>query len=289
MNTKIIGAPLVVLLVLLSILIGGSVYTVHETQRALVFQFGELVRSVEEPGLKFKLPFVQNVLFYDKRLLSYNLPILEVNARDQKRLVVDLYARYEISDTLQFYRKVGDIRGVENRLSGLVLDIMQEVIGRIPLSDMLSVKRAKIMEEIHQKVKEKSGEFGISVRDVRIIRADLPRENSEAIFTRMKSERNQEAKQFRAEGDEKGKEIRAQAEKEKTLILADAKKISQELRGQGDALAYKIFNDAVNQDRKFYEIYRTYEAYANAMQAEDTTYILTPDSRFMKHFNPVAK
>ncbi|NCP61950.1 MAG: protease modulator HflC [Alphaproteobacteria bacterium] len=271
--------------------LSGTLFTVQQTERALVLQFGKIVRQYQEPGLKIKTPFVQDVIFFDNRLLHFNLPALEVNAADQKRLVVDLYVRYRITDVLTFYKTIGqDVRSVQNRLSGIVLDNMQEVIARFPLADMLSPKRSSIMEEIHDKVRMTSERFGIEVKDVRIIRADLPKENSEAIFTRMESERIQEAKQIRAEGDEQAQIIQSQADRDRTVLLAEATKTGNLLRGEGEALATKTYADAYNKDRYFYEIYRSLLAYKRTMKPQDTTIILDPkESDFLKHFWALKK
>lgn len=275
----------------LLIILSGTLFTVQQTERALVLQFGKVMKQYQQPGLKIKMPFVQDVIFFDNRLLHFNLPALEVNAADQKRLVVDLYVRYRITNVLTFYKTIGqDVRSVQNRLSGIVLDNMQEVIARFPLSDMLSPKRSSIMEEIHEKVRIASTRFGIEVKDVRIIRADLPKENSDAIFTRMESERIQEAKQFRAEGDEQAQIIRAQAERDRTVLLAEATKQGNLLRGEGEALATKTYADAYNKDRYFYEVYRSLLAYKRSMKPQDTTIILDPkESDFLKHFGALKK
>ncbi len=271
--------------------LSGTLYTVMQTERALVLQFGKVVKQVKEPGLKLKVPFVQEVLFFDNRLLHFNLPALEVNAADQKRLVVDLFVRYRITNVLTFYKTIGkNVRGVENRLSGIVLDKMQEVIARFPLADMLSPKRTDIMNEIHKNVHDAAVKFGIEVKDVRIIRADLPRENSKAIFDRMESERVQEAKQFRAEGDEQAQFIRAQAEKDRTIILAKATRKANILQGEGEAIATKTYADAYNMDAKFYEIYRSLLAYKRSFKAKDTTLVISPEnSKFLKHFNALNR
>lgn len=261
----------------------SSVFTLHQTQKALVLQFGELVTIHETPGLKFKVPFVQDVIFYDRRLLDYNLPVIEVNAGDQKRLVVDLYVRYSIQDVLTFYKTVGTLDGVQNRLGKIVPDIMQEVIGREPLSEMLSANRAKIMAEIRKKVQSSASAFGVDVRDVRIIRVDLPKENSEAIFNRMESERRQEARQFRAEGDEQAEGIRAKADRERSIILANARKQSEITRGQGDGEAASIYRKAFSQSPEFFEFYRTMDAYQKSMTSADTTFVLSPNSDFLKY------
>ncbi len=272
-------------IILSFIIISSSLFTLHQTKKALVLQFGELVKIHDSPGLKVKIPVIQDVIFFDKRLLDYNLPVIEVNAGDQKRMVVDLYVRYIINDVLVFYKTVGTLEGVQNRLGKIVPDIMQEVIGRVPLSEMLSPNRAKIMGEIFRKVRDSSKNFGIDVRDVRIIRADLPKENSEAIFNRMESERRQEAKQFRAEGDEQAQGIRAKADRERALILAQARKKSEILQGEGEAEATRIYANAFSQDPDFFEFYRSMDAYQKTMKPEDTTLVLAPSSEFFKYFH----
>ncbi len=264
-------------------LLFNSVFVVEQIQKGLVFQFGELVRVVDTPGLKFRIPFIQNVVLYDNRLLDYNLPVIEVTAEDQKRIVVDLYARYKVQDPFLFYKTVGNVAGAQNRLATIVPASMRRVIGRVPLSNMLSPERAKIMHEIREEVRRSAQSFGIEVRDVRIIRADLPKENSEAIFKRMESERKQEAKQFRAEGREKALEIRAAADKEKTIMLAEAEKKAQILRGEGDALTAEIFAKYADY-KDFFAFYRSMSAYQEALQSQDTTIILSPTSEFFEFF-----
>jgi membrane protease subunit HflC len=279
----------VVLLVVGIILLSSSFFTVSQIEKVLVFQFGEVVKVHETPGLKFKIPFIQNTLSVDRRLLDYNLPVLEVTAEDQKRIVVDLYARYVISDVILFYKKVTNVAGAQNRLAAIVSSSMRQVIGRVPLSQLLSPDRTKIMKEIHQEVRDSAKNLGIDVRDVRIIRADLPKENSEAIFNRMQTERTQEAKQYRAEGKESSLGIRAQAEREKTIILAEAQKKAEILRGQGDGESAKIYADAFSKDRDFFAFYRSMEAYRQALTPEDTTIILSPTNEFFEYFGLKAK
>jgi membrane protease subunit HflC len=284
---KKLSLPIVILLLAAAgILVSSSFFIVTQMESALVLQFGELKEAYTQPGLKAKIPFIQEVIYYDNRLLHYNFPALEVNAADQKRLVVDLYARYRIVDVLKFYRTIGqDIHLVDKRLSGMVLDTMQQIIGRIPLSYMLSEKRAGIMKQIHERTRETAKEFGIDVVDVRIIRVDLPRENSEAIFNRMESERIQEAKLFRAEGDELNQGIRAEADRERTIILAEAQKKSDILRGEGEGEATRIYADAYNKDRNFYRFYRSLIAYEYVFKPGDTSLILSPNnSEFLKYF-----
>lgn len=258
-------------------------FTVHQSAQAIVLQFGELVAVHETPGLKMKIPFIQTVIFYDARLLNYNLPVIEVTDGKQKRLVVDMYTRYRIKDPLMFFKKVQTRPNAENRLSTIVDASMRRVIGGVTLAELLSNDRSKIMGEIQQEVVASAKSFGVEVVDVRIIRTDLPRENSEAIFRRMETERRQEAKKHRAEGDQKAQEIRADADRQKIEILAEANKKSEIIRGEGDATAYKIYADAYQQDIEFYDLYRSLEAYRKSLRPEDTTMVITKDGAFFKH------
>lgn len=283
MNQKFVIGGVVVLLMFL-IIISNTLFTVDERQKALILQFGELQRVYDTPGLKAKIPFVQEVIFYDRRLLGYNLPPIEVTAGDQKRMVVDLYVRYVISDPLLFYKTIGTEEGAFNRLSGIVPGSMRRVIGRIPLAKLLSRERASVMDQIHKEVREAALPLGIDVKDVRIVRADLPQENSEAIFKRMEAERNRKAKLFRAEGEKKAQEIRSTADRQRTEIIANAQKKSEILRGQGDAQAIKNYAAAYQQDPSFFEFYRLMQAYLESMTPETTTFILSPESYFFKYF-----
>lgn len=283
--------------VLLLLLIGGvivgfsSLFIVHETQKALVLQFGKLVKVHSEAGLKFKLPFIQSIVFYDKRLQGYNLPQLEVTAGDQKRVVIDLYTRYVIYDPHLFYKRIGggDPRLIETRLSAIVSASMRTVLGRYPMTTLLSKEREKIMAQIFEEVKTAAKELGVSVQDVRIVRADLPTENSEAVYRRMESDRIRIAKRIRATGEEKSQKIKADADREKIVLIAKAREEAEILRGQGDAEAIKIYADAFGKDPKFYEFYRSMQAYGKAMNSENTTFVLAPDNHFFKYFEKGAK
>ncbi len=276
-------------------LITSSFFIVDQRENALVLQFGKMVRVIETPGLKMKIPFIQEIKFFDRQLLTYNLPVIEVNAGDQKRMVVDLFVRYRITDTLTFFKKVTSKEGLQNRLGKIMPDIMQEVIGRVPLSEMLSENRIKIMSEIQKKAHDSVKSFGVSIEptqggDVRIIRADLPVENSEAIFNRMESERRQEAKQFRAEGDEQAQFIRAKADRNRTIILAEARRKAEILRGEGEAESHKIRNNAANQDLDFFEFHISMIGYWEAFGKEkDTTFVLSPNNPYLKHMQYQGK
>ena len=270
----------------LSILVMNAFFIVDQTENALVLQFGKMVRTIETPGLKMKIPFIQDVKFFDRQLLTYNLPVTEVNAGDQKRMVVDMYVRYRITNILMFFKNVGTKEGLQNRLAKIMPDIMQEVIGRVPLSEMLSHNRAKIMVEIQKKAQAAVQAFGIDINphqggDVRIIQANLPLENLAAILNRMESERRQEAKQFRAQGDEEAQKIRAEADRTRTVLLAKAEREANTLMGEGDAEAADLYGGAFGKNLKFFEFYRSMTAYLEAL-GEKTIFMLSPQSPFLR-------
>lgn len=273
-----------VLLVAAGILVNSSLFIVSQTEQALVLQFGQPRRVIRDPGLWVKRPFVQNVITYDKRVLDFEPPHEEVIVSDQKRLVVDSYTRYRIDDPLLFYQTVGTEEGVRGRISGIVSASLRRVLGNVTLSDVLSEKRAAIMHQIRDEVGAEAKGFGITVVDVRLRRADLPPENSEAIYARMQSERHQQASQYRGEGAEAAQTVRANAERERTVILAEANRDSQKLRGEGDAESIKIYADAFGQDKSFFAFYRSMEAYKDALTGQTTTFVLSPDSAFFRYF-----
>jgi len=260
-----------------------SFFTVTETQQALVLQLGEHKRTIQEPGLNFKLPFIQNVVFLDKRILNLDVRPQEVIASDQKRLVVDAIARFKIIDPLLTYQtRVNEI-GAAQALATLLSSNLREVLGREEFITLLSGERANLMRLIRDQVNEGAKDFGIEIVDVRIRRADLPAANSQAIFTRMNTERKQEADQTRAEGQEQAKGITANADRQVVVILANAERDAQILRGEGDGEAVAIFADAYNQDKDFFEFYRAMQAYKKALGKNDTTLVLSPNSEFFKY------
>lgn len=269
---------------LLAFLGMNTLFTVEQREKALVLQFGELVNLHETPGLKVKIPFIQDVVKYESRLLNFNLPLIEVTAGDQKRMVIDIYMRYSIKDLLLFYKKVRNNTGAQNRLETIVNASMRRVIGRVPLAQMLSENRVRIMEQIQNEVRASGKTFGVEVRDLRVIRADLPSQNQEAIFRRMETERQQEAKQFRSEGKEKAQEIRAEADRERAVILAEARRQANVLKGEADGEVTKIYADAYGQDKEFYALYRSLEAYQASLKPEDTTFVLSPKNPFFQYF-----
>jgi modulator of FtsH protease HflC len=272
------------LLVIAGLFLMSALFIVSQTEQALLLQFGRPVRVIDHPGLEVKLPFVQNVVFFDKRLLDVEPPPEEVIAADQKRAIVDTYTRYLITDPLRFYQTVGTEAAVRARLSVMVSSSMRQVIGKVPLSALLSTQRAAIMHKIRDEVRAAADSFGIKVVDTRIRRVDLPQQNSEAIYARMNSERQQQAALYRAEGAQAAQTVRANADREVTVIVADAQRQAQELRGKGDAAATAIYAKAYGQDEKFFAFYRSLEAYRNALSGKDTSFVLTPNSPFFRFF-----
>jgi membrane protease subunit HflC len=273
-------------LALLVFVIANSVFIVGQSSQALVQQFGENISTVTAPGLHFKKPFYQNVVEYSRQVLDFEPPPAEVIASDQKRLVVDSFVRYRIADPLKFYQSVGTEEAMKPRLGVVLNGALRRVIGNIVLARLLSPERGQIMGKIRDDVAVEAKSFGLEVIDVRIRRADLPAENSQAIYQRMQSERNREAKEYRAEGAELAAGIQARADKEVTVILAEANKQAQILRGEGDAQSTKIFADAYNQDAEFFNFYRSLQAYGEAFGGnEPTTMVLSPDSEFFRYMS----
>lgn len=264
--------------------LANAIYIVNQTEQALVLQFGEPVRVVKEPGLKFKVPFIQNVVFYDTRLLNLDPPAQEVVLNDKKRLDVDSFTRYRIVDPLKFYKTVRTEWQAKSKLEDIVNSSLRKVLGQITLQELLSQQRTKIMTNISNAVKVDAEQIGVSVADVRIRRADLPVEVLQAINERMKTERERDAKEFRAQGRQQAQQIRATAEKEKTIIIAEAERKAQITRGTGDEQAILIWNNAANLDPEFYAFYRSLEAYRNALANSETSLVLSPDSEFFEFF-----
>jgi membrane protease subunit HflC len=260
-----------------------STFVVHQTEQVIVLRFGNPVRVINEPGLKFRIPVAETIVSYDKRVLASDPEAEEVIASDQKRLVVDAFARYRIVDPLRFYQTVSNEQGLRARLERVINGTLRNVVGNVTLASVLSDERAAIMSEIQKQVQNEAKNFGIDVIDVRIRRADLPQANSEAIYARMKSEREREAKEFRAQGAELAQRIRARADRERTVLVADAEKQAQILRGEGDATQVQIWAKAANQDPEFFAFYRSMEAYREAL-GDGTTMVLAPDSDFLRYF-----
>lgn len=293
--------------VALMIVINQAAFIVPQTEQALVLQFGEIVRVVKKPGLNFKLPLVQSVLRFDKRLLEYRTQPTEFITRNKKtgveeRVVIDAFVRYRITDPVQFFQAVRNESNLENRLGSIMLANMRKTMANYSLSDLLSERRGNIMADIRAQVNaqanaaaitSKDGQigkaslgrgFGIETLDLRIVRADLPRDISQATYERMRQNFTKEAKKFRAEGEEKALEITSAADRERTEIVAQAKKEAETIRGEGDGEAAKIYAEAYNKDPKFFEFYRAMQAYRATLKPDDSTVILPADSGFMKHF-----
>jgi len=261
-----------------------SLFTVKEINQAIVLQFGDPKRVIAEPGLQVKIPFIQNVVFLDRRILSLDPAPEEVIASDQKRLIVDAYARFKIVDPLKFYVSVGNEMVARSRLATIINSRLRSVLGKHSLATLLSEDRTKQMAVIQDGVNTEAEKFGITIIDIRIKRADLPQANSEAIYKRMQTEREREAKQFRARGAEMAVTITSTADKEVTVLLANAKKQSEIMKGEGDGQRNKIFAEAFSKDPEFFSFYRAMQAYEKALIGGDTSLILSPDSDFFKFF-----
>ena len=264
-----------------------SIFIVKEVNQAIVLQFGDPKKIITKPGLNFKLPFIQNVVFLDKRILNLDAPPEEVIASDQKRLIVDAFARIQIVDPLKFYISVGNERVARSRLSTIINSRIRSVLGTQRLQTLLSEDRTKQMSLIQEGVNNEAEKFGIKIVDVRIKRADLPQANSNAIFARMQTEREREAKEFRAKGAEMAVTITSTADKEVTVILANAEKKSEIMKGEGDGQRNKIFAQAFGQDPQFFAFYRAMQAYEKALIGGETSLILSPDSEFFKFFGNI--
>ena len=281
------GKILIPIIIVIAATIFFSIFIVKEVNQAIVLQFGDPKRILLKPGLNFKIPFIQNVVFLDKRILNLDTPPEEVIASDQKRLIVDAFARFQIVDPLKFYISVGNERVARSRLSTIINSRIRNVLGQQELQTLLSQDRTKQMTLIQEGVNNEAENFGIKIVDVRIKRADLPQANSDAIFRRMQTEREREAKEFRAKGAEMAVTITSTADKEVTVILADAQKKSEIMKGEGDGQRNKIFADAFGQDPEFFAFYRSMQAYGKAFTAGETSMILSPDSEFFKFFGNI--
>lgn len=263
----------------------SALFTVDQRYSAVVFQFGEAVRTIESPGLNIKIPFIQNVEFFDKRILNVEAEAKELTASDGKRVIVDAFAKFRIIDPVMFYKTVHNYQGVKIRLNKNLESSMRKVIGRLPLTSLLTNERSEIMSNILNQVNQEARNFGLDVIDVRILRADLPKENSAAIYRRMQTAREKEATQIRAEGQEEGARIRSRADKESKILLAEAYMQSQIIKGEGDRESAKIYNLAYSIDPEFYKFYRSLEVYKNTLKKEDTSFVLSPEAELFKYLN----
>jgi membrane protease subunit HflC len=284
MSEKILKISILVV-VLVGLLIYSTFFIVKETHQAIVLQLGEPKKVYKDAGLYFKIPLIQNVHFLDKRVIDIDAPAEEVIALDQKRIIVDAYAKFIIKDPLKFYISVGNERIAQSRLASIINAKIRGVLGKENLVNLISTNRNKLMSQITKDVAEEAKDFGIDVIDVRIKRADLPSANSEAIFKRMQTERTREAKEFRAQGFEVGQTIKSIADKEAAIILADARKTAQITRGEGDGLRNKIFAEAFGRDPEFFSFYRAMQSYEKSLiSGSETSLVLSPDSEFFRYF-----
>ena len=266
----------------------GALFTVHQTQQALILQLGNPIRTVPEPGLHFKLPFIQNVEFYDRRILDLDPPVQEVILLDQKRINVDAFARYRIANPLEFRKRAVTNQNFRQVFGNRLNAAIRAEIGKILLGDMLTEKRAQVMDVISRHMKAQAAEFGTEVIDVRIGRTDLPEATAQAVYNRMRSDRVAHAAKLRAEGEEQKLKIQAVADKDRTIIIAEAQRQSEILRGQGEGERNRILGEAFGQDPEFFDFYRSMEAYGEAL-GEGTTMVLSPDSEFFRFFGTVKK
>jgi modulator of FtsH protease HflC len=284
MNRNVlIGVGVVVAVVIVVLM--SALFAVHQTQQALVLQFGEPKRVVTEPGLHFKLPFIQNAIYIDRRVLDHDADAREIILGDQKRLVVDSFARYRIVDPLRFYQTVGSEAILRGQIAPILDASLRKVLGEVPLFTVLSEDRISLMNRIKEQANTEVDQFGIQIVDVRIKRTDLPPENSQAIYRRMQTEREREAKELRAQGAELAARIRSRADRERRVIIAEAEKESQILRGEGDGQAVRIFADAFGKDVDFFTFYRSMQAYRESLGDANTSFVLSPDSEFFRFFD----
>jgi modulator of FtsH protease HflC len=284
MRLGIVGGILVVLVVAAAVLGYSSVFTVYQTHQALVVRLGDPVRVVTAPGIHFKIPLIDSVIPIDKRILDLEAPAQEVIASDQKRLVVDAFARYRIVNPLRFYQAVGTIQGVNSQLSTLLNSALRRVLGEATFTQVVRDERPQLILRIREQLDREAAAFGVSIVDVRIRRADLPEQNSQAVYQRMQTERQRTAAEFRAKGMQRAQEIRAGADREVTELIAQATSESEQIRGEGDAERNKIFAEAFGKDPDFFNFYRSMQAYEAGMKHNDTRMLLRPDSEFFRYF-----
>jgi len=282
MSRQGLTLALIAVALLLVVLGASPVFIVDITQTALVVQLGAPVKNITTPGLYFKAPFIQDVTYFDKRLLDYDSSPQEVITQDKKTLLIDNFAKWRIIDPLKVFQNFQTQRGALRRLDDIIYSELRVELGKHDLPDIVSKTRSEIMAAVTQRANEKAAAYGLEIHDVRIKRADLPEQNEKAVFARMQAERERQAKQYRAEGSEEAQKIRSEAEKDREVILAEAYKESEQARGDGDAKAFKIYSNAYRQDPRFFEFTRSMEAYKKTF-ARNSTMVLTPDSEFLKY------
>jgi membrane protease subunit HflC len=280
-----VAGVIVALLVVAVLLVGyGGLFTVYQTRQALVVRLGEPVRTINEPGLHVKIPFIDTVIPIDNRILDLENAAQEVFASDQRRLVIDAFARYRIVDPLRFYQTVTNIEGANLRLSSLLNAALRRVLGEATLIHVVRDERASLMARVREQLDREARAFGIEVVDVRIRRADLPEQNSQAVYERMKTERQRQAAEVRGQGSQKSQEIRAKADRDVTVLIAEATARAEQIRGEGDAERNRIFAEAFGKDPGFFAFYRSMQAYETGLKSNDTRLVLRPDSDFFKYF-----
>ena len=284
MKVNVLGGVLAVILVAVLLVAYMSVYTVYQTQQALVVRLGEPIRTITEAGLHWKIPLVDTVIRIDNRILDLENAAQEVTCSDQKRLMVDAFARYRIQNPLLFYQTVSTIEGANSRLSTLLNAALRRVLGEVTLIDVVREEREALMGRVREQLDHEAQSFGIQMVDVRIRHADLPDQNSQAVYQRMQTERQREAAELRAQGSQKSQEIRARADRDVTVLIADATSKGEQTRGEGDAERNRIFADAFGRDPDFFGFYRSMQAYEAGLRASDTRLVLRPDSDFFKYF-----
>ena len=284
MRFTLAGGILAVVLLAALILAYGALFTVHQTQQALVVRLGEPREVYTEPGLHVKWPLIETVIPIDKRILDLETPSQEVIASDQKRLVVDAFARYRINNPLRFYQTVSTIDGANSRLATLLISALRRVLGEATFIQLVRDERPQLTQQIRDQLDREAAALGIAVVDVRIRRADLPEQNSQAVYQRMQTERHREAAEFRAQGAQRAQEIRARADRDVTVLIADATSRAEQIRGEGDATRNRIFADAFSRDTDFFNFYRSMQAYEASLRHNDTRMLLKPDSEFFRFF-----
>jgi modulator of FtsH protease HflC len=288
MKVSLAGGVAIALAAVVALLLYTSVFTVHQTRQALVLRLGNPVDVITEPGLHFKLPFTDSVVYIDKRILDLENPAQEIIASDKRRLLVDAFARYRINDPLKFYQAVGSIDVANSRLSTLLNSALRRVLGESTFTQLVRDERAQLMARIREQMDREAAIFGISIVDVRIRRADLPEENSQAVYLRMQTERQREAAEWRAQGSQRSQEIKAKADRDVTVLTAEATSRAEQIRGEGDAERNRIFAEAFGRDPDFFAFYRSMQAYEAGLRSGDTRMLLKPDSDFFRYFTDPA-
>jgi membrane protease subunit HflC len=290
MRLNLAGGVIAAVVLVALIVLYGSMFTVYQTDQVIVVRLGQPIRVVTEPGLNFKVPLLESVISVEKRIVDLENPAQEVITSDQKRLVVDAFARYRINDALKFYQTIGAIEGANARLSTLLNSALRRVLGEASTTDVVRDKRAQLMSQVRTQLENEAQSFGVAVVDVRIRRADLPEQNSQAVYQRMQTERQREAAEFRAEGSQRSQEIHARADRDVTVLIAEAQSKGEQTRGEGDAERNRIYAEAYGRDPDFFTFYRSMQAYESGLRSNDTRMVLKPDSDFFRYFgDPMGK